>query len=126
MHTVSIGHHVLCIRKKIANLTDAVSDISGYATHLSLTLNQIQILPPHSFANLFALVDLQLEWNSIWKIGEGGFWGLENLALLNLVENKIQSVNNFLEGLSNLETLLLRATLKLPIFAILLLSLLSN
>lgn len=125
---------MFCIRKKIANLTDAVSDIPGHATHLNLTLNQIQILPPHSFANLFALVDLQLEWNSIWKIGEGGFWGLENLALwglenlalLNLVENKIQSVNNFLEGLSNLETLLLRATMKLPIFAILLLSLLSN
>ncbi|XP_002720271.3 toll-like receptor 13 [Oryctolagus cuniculus] len=100
-------HHVLCIRKKITNLTDAISDIPGYTTHLNLTQNQIQVLPPHSFTNLSALVDLRLEWNSIWKISERAFWGLQNLTLLNLVENKIQSVNNSFEGLSNLETLLL-------------------
>ncbi|XP_074180286.1 toll-like receptor 13 [Rhinolophus sinicus] len=100
-------HHVFCIRKKITNLTDAICDIPGYTTHLNLTQNQIQILPPYCFTNLSALVDLRLEWNSIWKIEERAFWGLENLTYLNLVENKIQSVNNFFEGLSNLETLLL-------------------
>lgn len=100
-------HHVFCIRKKITNLTDAICDIPGYTTHLNLTQNQIEVLPPHCFTNLSALVDLRLEWNSIWKIEERAFWGLENLTLLNLVENKIQSVNNSFEGLSNLETLLL-------------------
>ncbi|ELW65894.1 toll-like receptor 13 [Tupaia chinensis] len=100
-------HHVFCIRKKITNLTDAISDIPGYTTHLNLTQNQIQVIPPYSFTNLTALVDLRLEWNSIWKIGKRAFWGLENLTLLNLVENKIQSVNTSFQGLSNLETLLL-------------------
>ncbi|KAM9577825.1 LOW QUALITY PROTEIN: toll-like receptor 13 [Trichechus inunguis] len=99
-------HHVFCIRKKITNLTDAISDIPGYTTHLNLTQNQIQILPPYAFTNLSALVDL-LEWNFIWEIGVGVFWGLKNLTLLNLVEKKIQSVNNSFEGLSDLETLLL-------------------
>nr|XP_004667019.3 toll-like receptor 13 [Jaculus jaculus] len=100
-------HHMLCIRKKITNLTDAISDIPGYTTHLNLTHNAIQVLPAYSFTKLSALVDLRLEWNSISKIDEGTFKGLENLTLLNLVENKIQSVNNSFEGLSNLETLLL-------------------
>nr|KAF6436555.1 hypothetical protein HJG63_019287 [Rousettus aegyptiacus] len=100
-------HHVFCIRKKITNLTDAICDIPGYTTHLNLTQNQIQVLPSYCFTNLSALVDLRLEWNSIWKIEEKAFWGLENLTLLNLVENKIQSLNNSFEGLSNLETLLL-------------------
>lgn len=100
-------HHVFCIRKKITNLTDAISDIPGYTTHLNLTENYIEILPARSFTNVPALLDLRLEWNFIWKIDEGAFRGLENLTLLNLVENKIQSVNNSFEGLSNLETLLL-------------------
>lgn len=100
-------HHVFCIRKKITNLTEAISDIPTYTTHLNLTNNHIQVLPPWSFTNLSALVDLRLEWNLIWKINEGAFRGLENLTLLNLVENKIQSVNKSFEGLSNLETLLL-------------------
>ncbi|XP_036030689.1 toll-like receptor 13 [Onychomys torridus] len=100
-------HHVFCIRKKITNLTDAISDIPRYTTHLNLTENYIQILPAQSFTNVPALVDLRLEWNFIWKIDEGAFRGLENLTLLNLVENKIQSVNDSFEGLSSLETLLL-------------------
>lgn len=100
-------HHVFCIWKKITNLTDAICDIPGYITHLNLTQNQIQVLPSYCFTNLSALVDLRLEWNSIWKTEEKAFWGLENLTLLNLVENKIQSVNNSFEGLSNLETLFL-------------------
>lgn len=100
-------HHVFCIRKKITNLTDAISDIPGYTTHLNLTHNSVQVLPPHSFANLPALVDLRLEWNSISKIGERAFWGLSNLTLLNLIENKIRSVMDVFQGLSNLETLLL-------------------
>lgn len=99
--------HVFCIRKKIANLTEAISDIPGYTTHLNLTQNQIQALPPYGFTNLSALVDLRLEWNSIWKIEKRAFWGLENLTLLNLIENNIRSVNDSFEGLSNLETLLL-------------------
>ncbi|KAM7045205.1 toll-like receptor 13 [Molossus nigricans] len=100
-------HHVFCIRKDITNLTDAIYDLPGYTTHLNLTQNKIEVLPPYSFTTLSALVDLRLEWNSIWKIEERAFWGLENLTFLNLVENKIQSVNNSFEGLSNLETLLL-------------------
>ncbi|XP_045039741.2 toll-like receptor 13 [Desmodus rotundus] len=100
-------HHVFCIRKKITNLTEAIADIPGYTTHLNLTQNQIQTLPPYAFTNLSALVDLRLEWNSIWKIEKRAFWGLENLTLLNLVENNIHSVNDSFEGLSNLETLLL-------------------
>lgn len=32
-------HHVLCIRKKITNLTEAISDIPRYTTHLNLTHN---------------------------------------------------------------------------------------
>nr|XP_027778772.1 toll-like receptor 13 [Marmota flaviventris]XP_027778774.1 toll-like receptor 13 [Marmota flaviventris] len=99
--------HVFCIRKEITNLTDAIGDIPRYTTHLNLTQNQIQVLPPHSFANLSALVDLRLEWNLIWKIDKGAFKELGNLTFLNLVENKIESVNNSFEGLSNLETLLL-------------------
>ncbi|XP_054422588.1 toll-like receptor 13 [Pteronotus mesoamericanus] len=100
-------HHVFCIRKKITNLAEAISDIPGYTTHLNLTQNEIQVLPAYGFTNLSALVDLRLEWNSIWKIEKRAFWGLANLTLLNLVENKIQSVNDSFEGLSNLETLLL-------------------
>lgn len=95
------------IWKKINNLTDAIHDIPGYTTHLKLTQNQIQVLPPYCFTNLSALVDLRLQWNFIWKIDERAFWGLESLTLLNLVENKIQTVNYSFEGLSNLETLLL-------------------
>ncbi|KAM4818090.1 toll-like receptor 13 [Thomomys bottae] len=100
-------HHVFCIGKNITNLTDAISDIPASTTHLNLTQNHIQLLPPHSFTNVSALVDLRLEWNSIWQISQDAFKGLENLTILNLIENKIQSVNASFEGLSNLETLLL-------------------
>ena len=93
-------HHVFCIRKKITNLTEAIADIPGYTTHLNLTQNQIQTLPPYAFTNLSALVDLRLEWNSIWKIEKRAFWGLENLTLLNLVENNIHSVNDSFEAVS--------------------------
>ncbi|XP_049727415.1 toll-like receptor 13 [Elephas maximus indicus] len=100
-------HHVFCIQKKITNLINAISDIPGYTTHLNLTQNQIHILPPYTFTNLSALVDLRLQWNFIQEIGMGAFWGLKNLTFLSLVENKIKSVNNSFEGLSNLKTLLL-------------------
>ncbi|KAM5290363.1 toll-like receptor 13 [Glossophaga mutica] len=100
-------HHIFCIRKKITNLTEAISDIPRYTTHLNLTQNQIQTLPAYGFTNLSALVDLRLEWNAIWKIEKRAFWGLGNLTLLNLVENNIHSVDDSFEGLSNLETLLL-------------------
>ncbi|XP_001372439.2 toll-like receptor 13 [Monodelphis domestica] len=100
-------HHVLCVRKNITNLKESIHDLPEYVTHLNLTHNQIQTVPSRSFVNLSNLVDLRLEWNFIWDLGPEAFQGLKNLTLLNLVENKLQSINSSFEGLSSLKTLLL-------------------
>ncbi|XP_067860088.1 toll-like receptor 13 [Heptranchias perlo] len=100
--------HVLCVRCNIRNVTEAVWSLPNTTTHLNLTGNLIETLPPISFGHLPNLEHLRIDSNLLRSLNPVAFQGLTHLTFLNLSNNNMETIHKWsFNKLVNLTTLYL-------------------
>ncbi|KAM9336630.1 uncharacterized protein ABDE67_019665 [Symphorus nematophorus] len=104
-HTADV---MWCFNRNIANVSEVISMIPDNITTINLSKNNIQVIPPGSFSQVFGFKYLNLSQNLLVSLKGGEFRGLGVLVFLNLKLNNISHIHsNAFDGLTKLETLLL-------------------
>ncbi|XP_060937987.1 toll-like receptor 21 [Limanda limanda] len=101
--TYSKGKGFKCINRWANNISAIIGDLPSSVTNLTVSLDQLQDIPDHSFKHLPNLQNLRLDHNNLSNIGQLAFNLLDQLHSLNLSFNNISQLNPFVfQGLHNL------------------------